>query len=51
MEAMDVKKETLSSATKVVLRGRVIALCSYLERSQNYNLTLHLKNLQKEEQT
>ena len=41
-------------AAKVVLRGKFIAIQSYLkkqETSQTNNLTLHLKNLEKEEQT
>ena len=41
-------------AAKAVLRGKFIAIQSYLrkqERSQINNLTLHLKQLEKEEQT
>ena len=40
-------------AAKAVLRGKFIAIQSYLkkqETSQIYNLTLHLKQLEKEEQ-
>ena len=40
-------------ATKAVLRGKFIAIQSYLkrqEKSQISNLTLHLKQLEKEEQ-
>ena len=40
-------------ATKAVLRGKFIAIQSYLkkqETSQIKNLTLHLKQLEKEEQ-
>ena len=40
-------------ATKAVLRGKFIAIQSYLkrqEKSQINNLTLHLKQLEKEEQ-
>ena len=41
-------------AGKAVLRGKFIAIQSYLkkqEKSQRNNLTLHLKELGKEEQT
>ena len=41
-------------AAKAVLRGNFIAIQSYLkkqEKSQINNLTLHLKELEKEEQT
>ena len=40
--------------TKAVLRGKFIAIQSYLkkqEKSQVNNLTLHLKKLEKEEKT
>ena len=40
-------------AAKAVLRGKFIAIQSYLkkqENSQTNNLTLHLKKLEKEEQ-
>ena len=46
--------QNLWDAAKAVLRGKLLALKSYLrkqEKSQIYNLTLHLKQLQKEEQT
>ena len=46
--------QNLWDATKAVLRGKFIATQSYLkkqETSQVNNLTLHLKQLQKEEQT
>ena len=46
--------QNLWDATEVVLRGKFIAIQSYLrkqEKSQINNLTLHLKQLQKEEQT
>ena len=46
--------QTLWEAAKAVLRGRFIAIQSYLEKqekSQINNLTLHLKELEKEEQT
>ena len=46
--------QNLWDAAKAVLRGRFIALQSYLkkqEKSQINNLTLHLKELEKEEQT
>ena len=41
-------------AAKAVLRGKFIAIQAYLkkqEKSQINNLTLHLKKLEKEEQT
>ena len=44
----------LWDATKAVLRGKFIAIQFYLKKqqtSQINNLTLHLKELQKEEQT
>ena len=46
--------QNLWNAAKVVLRGKFIAIKSYLkkhEKSQINNLTLHLKELEKEEQT
>ena len=46
--------QNLWDAAKAVLRGKFIAIQSYLkkqEKSQIYNLTLHLKELEKEEQT
>ena len=45
--------QNLWDAAKAVLRGKFIAIQSYLkkqETSQINNLTLHLKQLQKEEQ-
>ena len=45
--------QTLWDAAKAVLRGKIIAIQSYLkkqETSQINNLTLHLKQLNKEEQ-
>ena len=45
--------ENLWDAAKAVLRGKVIAIQAYLkkqEKSQINNLTLHLKQLEKEEQ-
>ena len=45
--------QNLWDATRAVLRGKFIALQSYLrkqETSQTKNLTLHLKQLEKEEQ-
>ena len=41
-------------AAKAVLRGKFIAIQAYLkkqEKSQINNITLHLKELEKEEQT
>ena len=40
-------------AAKAVLRGKSIAIQSYLKKQEKYqmdNLTLHLKQLEKEEQ-
>ena len=45
--------QNLWDAAKTVLRGKFIAIPSYLrkqEKSQLNNLTLHLKQLEKEEQ-
>ena len=45
--------QILQDAAKAVLRGKFIAIQSYLkqqEKSQISNLTLHLKQLEKEEQ-
>ena len=46
--------QNLWDAAKAVLRGKFIAIQSYLrkqEKSQINNLTLHLKQLEKEKQT
>ena len=46
--------QNLWYAAKAVLRGKFIAIQAYLktqEKSQINNLTLHLKKLEKEEQT
>ena len=46
--------QNLWDATKTVLRGKFIAIQSYLkklETSQIKNLNLHLNQLEKEEQT
>ena len=48
------KIQNLWDAAKAVVRGKFIAIQSYLrkqEKSQINNLTLHLKELEKEEQT
>ena len=45
--------QNLWDAAEVVLRGKFIAIQAYLkkqEKSQINNLTLHLKELEKEEQ-
>ena len=45
---------TIQNLWDALLRGKFIAIQSYLkkqEKSQIYNLTLHLKELEKEEQT
>ena len=44
----------LWDAAKAVLRGKFIAIQAYLKKQENSqinNLTLHLKDLEKEEQT
>ena len=57
LETNDNEKMTtpnLCDAAKAVLRGKFIAIQAYLkkqEKSQINNLTLHLKELEKEEQT
>ena len=46
--------QNLWDAARAVLRGKLIAIQAYLkkqEKSQINNLTLHLKELEKEEQT
>ena len=43
--------KNLSDAAKAVLRGKFIAIQSYLKKQENHqidNLTLHLKQLEKE---
>ena len=50
----NVMNQNLWDAAKAVLRGKFTAIQSYLkkqEKSQINNLTLHLKELEKEEQT
>ena len=45
--------QNLWDAAKAVLRGKFIAIQSYLKKKEKYqidNLTLHLKQLEKEEQ-
>ena len=45
--------QNLWDAAKLVIRGKYIAIQAFLkkeERSQIHNLTLHLKDLQKEQQ-
>ena len=45
--------ENLWDTAKAVLRGKLIAIQSYLKKQEKYridNLTLHLKQLEKEEQ-
>ena len=49
----DMMTQNLGDAAKAVLRGKSIAIQSYLRKqeiSQINNLTLHLKQLEKEEQ-
>ena len=44
--------QNLWNATKVVLRGKFIAIQSYLKKQEKHridNLTLHLKQLEKEQ--
>ena len=50
---MNTDSQNLWDAAKAVLRGKFIAIQSYLkkqEKQQIDNLTLHLKQLEKEEQ-
>ena len=50
----DTMIQNLWDAAKAVLKGRFITIQSYLrkqEKSQINNLTIHLKQLEKEEQT
>ena len=45
--------QNLQDAAKAVLRGKFIAIQSYLKKQEKHridNLTLHLKQLEKEEQ-
>ena len=45
--------QNLCDAKKAVLRGKFIAIQSYLKKQEKYqidNVTLHLKQLEKEEQ-
>ena len=57
LETNDSKNTTIQNlwdAAKAVLRGKFIAIQAYLkkkEKSQINNVTLHLKELEKEEQT
>ena len=57
LETNDNENTTIQNrwdAAKAVLKGKFIAIQSYLkkqEKSQINNLTLHLKELEKEEQT
>ena len=51
-ENENTKTQNLWGSVKAVLRGRFIAIQAYLkkqEKSQINNLTLHLKQLEKEE--
>ena len=41
--------ENLWDTVKAVLRGRFIAIQAYLKKQEKNNLTLHLKQLEKEE--
>ena len=53
-ENKNTKYQNLWNATKAVLRGKFIAIQSYLRKQEKYkinNLTLHLNQLEKEEQT
>ena len=42
--------QNLWDTAKVVLRGKFIAIQSYLKKQEIDNLTLHLKQLEKEQQ-
>ena len=49
----DTTTQNLWDAAKAVLRGKFIAIQSYLKKQEKFqinNLTLHLKQLEKEEQ-
>ena len=51
-ENENITTQNLWDTIKAVLRGKFIAIQAYLkkqEKSQIYNLTLHLKQLEKEE--
>jgi len=41
--------QNLWNSVKTVLRGRFIAIQAYLKKQEKNNLTLHLKQLEKEE--
>ena len=46
--------QNLWDAAKIVLRGKLIAIQSYLKKQENHqidNLTLHLKQLEKEQKS
>jgi len=50
---MNTTTQSLWDAAKAVLRGKFIAIQSYLKKQEKHwigNLTLHLKQLEKEEQ-
>ena len=52
MKEKNMMIQNLWDAAKVVLRGKFIAIQSYLRKQEKYqinNLTLHLKQLEKEE--
>ena len=42
--------QNLWDATKAVLRGKFIAMQSYFKKQEKHNLTLHLKQLEKEDE-
>ena len=51
-ENENTKTQNLWDSIKAVLRGRIIAMQAYIkkqERNQIHSLTLHLKQLEKEE--
>ena len=48
---MDMMIQNLWDAANTVLRRKFIAIQSYLEESEINNLTVHLKQLEKKEQT
>ena len=50
---MTMKTQNLQDAAKAVLKGKCIPIQSYLKKQERHridNLTLHLKQLEKEEQ-
>lgn len=54
MKTRDTTYQNLQNAAKAVLRGKFIALNSHIKRTERFqinNVTTHLKELEKQEQT